>query len=77
MPLTVDQLEQEAMQLPAAYRAHLAEKLVESLELADTEEIRQLWAAEANRRREEIRSGAVQPIPGEQVIQKIRRLLGK
>ncbi len=77
MSLTIDQLAEEAMQLPSASRALLAERLVESLDFAETDEIQKLWAAEAIRRRDEIRSGRVQPIPGEQVLAEVRRLVGR
>ena len=74
MTLTLDQLTQQALQLPAASRAHLAEQLVESLAEADADEIRLAWAAEAVRRRDEIRSGSVKAIPGEQVLAEVRRV---
>ena len=77
MPLTLDQITEEAIKLPPESRAQLADKLVESLESEDTGEIQQLWSAEAIRRRDEIRSGQVQPIPGEQVIEEVRRLVGR
>lgn len=77
MALTIDQITKEAMQLPSASRALLAERLVESLDSTGNEEIQKLWAAEAIRRRDEIRSGAVQPIPGEQVLAEVRRLVGR
>ena len=77
MSLTIDQLAEEAMQLPSASRALLAERLVESLDFTETDEIQKLWAAEAIRRRDEIRSGRLQPIPGEQVLAEVRRLVGR
>jgi len=77
MPLTLDQIAEEAMQLPPASRALLADKLVESLESEDLDEIQRLWAVEAVRRRDEIRSGKVNAIPGEQVIEEVRRLVGR
>ncbi len=77
MSLTLDQLAAEAMQLPSASRALLAERIVESLDLADTDEIQRIWAAEAIRRRDEVRSGRVQPIPGEQVLAEVRRIVGR
>ena len=64
MSLTLSQLAKEAMLLPATSRAQLADQLVESLANADADEVRQLWAAEALRRRDEVRSGLVQPISG-------------
>lgn len=77
MSLTIDQLTKEAMQLPSSSRALLAERLVESLDVADTDELQKLWAAEAIRRRDEVRSGRVQPIPGEQVLAEVRRAVGR
>lgn len=77
MPLTFDQITEEAIKLPPASRALLADKLVQSLELEDADEIQRLWSAEAIRRRDEIRSGQVQPVPGEQVIEEVRRLVGR
>jgi putative addiction module component (TIGR02574 family) len=77
MPLTLDQVTEEALQLPASSRALLADKLVESLESEDLDEIQRLWSAEAIRRRDEIRSGQVQPVPGEQVLEEVRHLVGR
>jgi putative addiction module component (TIGR02574 family) len=77
MSLTLDQITEEAMQLPATSRALLADKLVESLESEGLDEIQRLWSTEAIRRRDEIRSGQVQPVPGEEVIEEVRRLVGR
>jgi len=77
MPFTLDQLAAEAMQLPVASRALLAERIMESLDLAETDEIQRLWAAEAIKRRDEIRSGRVQPIPADEVIAEVRRIVGR
>ena len=65
------------MHLPSAARAELAEKLVSSLEFAEIDEVHQLWTAEAVRRHDEVRSGKVQPIPGEQVLEEVRRIVGR
>ena len=75
--MTVEQLAKEAMQLPAASRAELAEKLVESLEFAESDEIQKRWIEEAIRRRDEIRSGKVEPIPGNKVLEEVRRSVGR
>ncbi len=77
MALTLDQLAEAAMNLPAASRALLADRLVESLELAEPDEIQRLWIAEAMRRRDEIRSGQAAAIPGEQVLAEVRRSVGR
>jgi putative addiction module component (TIGR02574 family) len=61
-------------QLPAKDRAFLAEHLIASLDDADLE---QQWASEAIRRRNEVRSGKVKPIPAAEVYRRIERLLAK
>lgn len=63
MTLTIDQLTAEAMRLPMASRAELAEQLVESLDLSADFEIHKVWAVEALRRRDDVRAGLVQTIP--------------
>lgn len=77
MPLTVDQLAKEAMHLPPTDRADLAETLVGSLEFPESDEIQTLWATEAVRRRDDVRSGRIVPISGEQVISEVRRIVGR
>lgn len=77
MPLTLEQLTAEAMQLPLESRALLADRLVESLDSAEPDEIQRLWTTEAIRRRDEIRSGRVESMPGEQVLDEVRRLVGR
>ena len=77
MSRALDQLTEVAMQLPPASRAELAEKLVESLDFPINDESAALWAAEAVRRRDEVRAGQVQSIPGEQVIEEARRIVGR
>ncbi|MSU36358.1 MAG: addiction module component CHP02574 family protein [Pedosphaera sp.] len=77
MPLTIAQLGSEAMRLPSAGRAELAEQLVESLEFSENDGVQQAWAAEALRRRDEVRAGQVKTIPGEQVFEEVRRMLDR
>ena len=77
MPLTFDQLTEEALLLPTESRVLLADKLVESLDSGSLDEIQRLRAAAAIRRRDEIRSGKVQAVPGEQVLDEVRRLVGR
>jgi len=58
----------EALLLPVASRALLAEKLIESLEFDIDDTIEQLWLKQAQQRRDEIRSGSVKPISGEEAL---------
>jgi putative addiction module component (TIGR02574 family) len=73
MSLTIEQLAEEALALPANARAQLVDRLVESLDPAEDVSFRQLWATEALRRRDEVRSGRVQTIPGEEAIKLARK----
>ena len=77
MSLTLDQITEEALKLPADSKALLADKLVESLDLEEPDEIQRLWSAEAIRRRDEIRSGRVRSVPVEEVLEEVRRLVGR
>ena len=74
MPMTVGQLAAEALNLPAEARAELAERLAISLDSAELTEIDRRWAAEAKRRADELLSGQVQGIPGEQALAEARRI---
>jgi putative addiction module component (TIGR02574 family) len=65
------------MQLPPESRAELAEKLVESLDVAELNEIDRLWAAEAQRRCDEVRRGLVKSIPGDEALAQVRLSLGR
>ncbi|NEP13240.1 MAG: addiction module protein [Symploca sp. SIO2C1] len=77
---TVDEIFNEALTLPNASRVVLVEKLVESLDFdEDTTHIdgaiQELWIEEAKKRIDQIRSSAVQPIPGEEALARVRQLL--
>ncbi len=77
MTKTMEKLASEALSLSAQDRAELAEKMVESLVERPDPEIERAWALEAERRLDEIRSGKVELIPGEEAMAKIRRLVGR
>lgn len=61
----------EAISLPIEIRTKLVEKLLRSLNPSQ-KKIDKLWAKEAEKRVEEIKSGKVKTIPGERVFKKIR-----
>jgi putative addiction module component (TIGR02574 family) len=77
MSLTVELITEEALALPSEARALLADHLVESLDPAEDGYARQLWIAEAIRRRDEVRSGRVQAIPGEEALARVRRAVAR
>ena len=66
MPPTVESVEADALQLPTAERAHLIERLIETLD-ADPR-LEAAWATEVERRHAEIKSGAVTPLPGPETL---------
>ena len=49
--MTVEQLTEEVLSWPSEARALLADRLVESLDPVEDQQVREVWAAEAKRRR--------------------------
>lgn len=77
MSMTIDELAAEALALPSEERALLVDRLVESLDAPlPAPRWHELWATEAQRRLEEVRSGRVQTIPGKEALAQVRRSLG-
>jgi putative addiction module component (TIGR02574 family) len=70
MATSVDKLTIKALALPGEARALLAERLVESL---DQESVSKIWRIEVKKRRDEVRSGQVKPIPGVEVMEEVRK----
>lgn len=69
---TYEEIISAALSLPPGARAMLADRLLESLDSEDQKRIDSLWAEEAERRVKEIEDGVVTPIPGEEVINRLR-----
>ncbi len=72
MATTVEILAEQAMTLSSEGRARLADILVESLEGADLGRIQDLWLAEAKRRRDEVRNGAVETVSSADALLRVR-----
>jgi putative addiction module component (TIGR02574 family) len=73
VPLTLEQIVEETRRWPPEKVGELVERLSEDLHASDPE-IEAAWKAEVNQRVEEIRSGKVQGIPGEEVSARIRKI---
>ncbi len=73
MSMNVQQIEVEALSLPSEDRAILVDRLVESLNPSPDSSIHQLWAAEALRRLNEVRSGVVKTIPSDEALARVKR----
>ena len=68
--MTTDRLIEEALSLPVEERALIADSLLRSLNTPDAA-IDAKWMEVAKRRREELRTGKVKPIPGDEVFSEI------
>lgn len=77
MHITVEQIAEEALSLPSEARALLAHRLVESLDPAEDGYVRQLWMKEARRRIDEVRSGSVATVPGDEAFIQVRTAIGR
>ena len=69
--MNTKQLIDKAVSLPVEERALVVDSLLHSLNRPDSE-IDKKWAKEAKRRLDELRSGRVKAIPGEDVFKKVR-----
>jgi putative addiction module component (TIGR02574 family) len=69
-PETVETLEAAALQLTAADRARLIDRLIATLD-ADPD-VEEAWAAEVERRQAEIESGTVSLLPGPETLAKLK-----
>ncbi len=69
--ITTAEIIHEAESLPVEQRALVVDALLRTLNPPDPE-IDRKWAAVAKRRLEELRTGKVKAIPGEEVFEKIR-----
>ena len=72
MQMRVEDIAEEALALPSEARALLADRLVESLDPAEDGYIHNLWASEAHRRLQELRSGHTTGISGEDAFARLR-----
>ena len=77
MAIPVEKLAEAVLSLPTDARALLADRLVESLDPLTDESIREIWTAEAIRRRDEVRSGQVESIAEDIVAERVRSILKK
>lgn len=71
------EIENSALELNEKQRADLAKRLINSLDEHVDENIEQNWIEEVRRRKEEIKSGKVTPVPGEEVHREARKILNK
>jgi putative addiction module component (TIGR02574 family) len=75
MSIPLEKIAEVALSLPSDARALLADRLVESLDPLTDETVRQAWATESLRRRDDVRAGKVVTISETDVARRVRALL--
>jgi hypothetical protein len=73
--VNLEQLEAEALKLPSGVRAHLAERLISSLD--EDAEIEQAWEVEAERRYQQYLAGEMDTIPAADALAEVRAELSR
>jgi len=73
--MSIEEILSEVQILPNESKAILAEKLVASIEEKIDTQITEIHLEEVNKRRDEIRSGRVKPINGEDGLAKVRAIV--
>jgi putative addiction module component (TIGR02574 family) len=76
VPMTLDQIVEEARHWSPEKVGELVERLTQDLHTANPE-IEAAWQTEIARRVEEIQSGKVQGVPGEEVSARVRKIAGR
>lgn len=76
MSMTLEQIVSESRQLPREQLVELVDRLTIELHEEPDPANDAAWAEEVRHRLDEIRSGKVQPIPGEEVMARARKLVG-
>ncbi len=77
MPMTLDQMVEEAQQWPEDVVAELVDRIMVAKHGGLDPSLEAAWRDEARRRLAELESGAVQAIPLETTLAKARALIGR
>jgi putative addiction module component (TIGR02574 family) len=75
MSTTLEDIKEKAQQLSEMERAELALALIESLDGPPDADVEEAWRIEIERRVGEIERGEIQPVPGDEVLERLRRRL--
>ena len=77
MPMTLNQIVEEASHLPREQVAEVVDRLTSVLHTDVDPEIETAWKQETRRRLAELESGKVEAIPGDVVNNRIRKIVGR
>lgn len=75
MSMTVDDICAEVMALPNESKAHLVDLLLADMAEHREPDVEQAQLASVRRRIEEVRTGAVRPVPAAEVLASVRKIL--
>ncbi len=75
--LSIESIQQAALQLQPGARAQLTHALVQSLATLPESDVSELWLAEAERRDTEMESGLVPGVAGEEVFRRLNARYGR
>lgn len=76
MTRTLEQIQKDALQLPAEDRVQLMQALHDSVRTDEEREVEQAWIEEAERRYQDWQAGRARGIPGEEVMARLRQKYG-
>ena len=77
MPMTLDQIVDEASHLPREQVAEVVDRLTSALHTDVEPGIESAWKQETRRRLAELESGKVQAVSGDMVSERIRKIVGR
>jgi putative addiction module component (TIGR02574 family) len=77
MPITMDQILEEARNWPREQVAKLVDSLTLSLQDKPDPQAEEEWKTETRRRLVELESGQVEAIPGDIVSERVRKIVGR
>ena len=69
MAKKLEDIEREARELSVNDRAILVERLLETLDTGEDEDVEEMWLKEAERRYDEYKRGKLKAIPAEEVFE--------
>jgi len=77
MPMTLDQIVEEASHLPREQVAEVVDRLTSALHTDVEPEVETAWKQEIRRRLAELENSKVEAIPGHAVSSRIRKIVGR
>ncbi|MES2696199.1 MAG: addiction module protein [Verrucomicrobiota bacterium] len=77
MALTIEQIVEETRQWPADVVSDLVDRIMLAKYGVQNPALPAAWASTVDRRVEEIRSGKVEGVPGDEVSERIRKIVGR